>query len=106
MTTADGRVMRRIRAEWTASTGFTRFIEGLERAGCRVEGGGRQRRAQCPHHPDAKPSLGITDSMSRVPLICRRGCETVDILADLGTPGCPAVHPVRSVISQAGRRIP
>jgi putative DNA primase/helicase len=71
-------------AEWTASTAYTRLIEALEAARCRVEGAGRQRRAQCPHHPDAKPSLGITDGSSRVLLICRAGCDTADILADLG----------------------
>ena len=71
-------------AEWSASTAYTRLIEALERAGCHVEGAGRQRRAQCPHHPDEKPSLGVTDSASRVLLICRAGCETADILADLG----------------------
>ena len=71
-------------AEWTASTAFARLVEALDRAGCRVEGTGRQRRAQCPHHPDEKPSLGVTDSASRVLLICRAGCDTVDILADLG----------------------
>lgn len=71
-------------AEWTASTAFERLIEALERAGCRVEGTGRQRRAQCPHHPDKKPSLGITDSASRVLLTCRANCDTADVLADLG----------------------
>jgi hypothetical protein len=71
-------------AEWTSSTAYTRLIEALERAGSRIEGAGRQRRAQCPHHPDTKPSLGVTDSTSRVLLICRAGCETADILADLG----------------------
>jgi hypothetical protein len=71
-------------AEWTASTAYTRLIEALERAGSRVEGTGRQRRAQCPHHPDTKPSLGVTDGTSRVLLICRAGCETADILTDLG----------------------
>lgn len=71
-------------AEWTASTAYTRLIDALERAGCRVEGAGRQRRAQCPHHPDDKPSLGVTDSASRVLLICRAGCDTTDVLADLG----------------------
>jgi hypothetical protein len=66
------------------STAYTRLIEALERAGSRVEGAGRQRRAQCPHHVDAKPSLGVTDAASRVLLVCRAGCDTADILADLG----------------------
>jgi len=71
-------------AEWTASTAYERLLKALEAAGCRVEGTGRQRRAQCPHHPDAKPSLGVTDGRSRVLIVCRAWCETADIIADLG----------------------
>ena len=71
-------------AEWTSSAAYAKVIEALERAGCRVEGVGRQRRAQCPHHRDNNPSLGVTDSASRVLLLCRAGCDTADVLADLG----------------------
>lgn len=70
--------------EWTASTAYTRVLEALERAGCRVQVTGRQARAQCPSHPDREPSLGITDSASRVLMICRANCDTADVLADLG----------------------
>ena len=70
--------------EWTASTSFTRVLEALDRAGCRVEGVGRQRKAQCPHHADRDPSLSITDAASRVLLNCKAGCDTDDVLADLG----------------------
>lgn len=71
-------------AQRAASTAYEKLIEALERAGSRVEGTGRQRRAQCPHHPDTEPSLGITDGASRVLLLCRAGCDTADVLADLG----------------------
>ena len=71
-------------AEWTPTKAYERLISALETAGCRVEGTGRQRRAQCPHHPDTKPSLGVTDGASRVLITCRAGCDTTDVLADLG----------------------
>jgi hypothetical protein len=71
-------------SEWTARPGFMRVIEALERSGCRVEGTGRQRRAQCPHHDDGVPSLGVADGMDKVLVKCRAGCDTADVLADLG----------------------
>jgi hypothetical protein len=94
---------------WTAGTAFTRLIEALERAGCRVTGSGRQRKAQCPAHDDRDPSLSITDGMERVLLNCRAGCATEDILAALGL-GWPDLfgqsrsddRPARHVVSEYG----
>ena len=71
-------------AEWTPRPAFSRIREALERTGCRIEGQGRQLRAQCPHHEDSNPSLGVTDGMDKVLLVCRAGCDSADVLADLG----------------------
>ena len=68
---------------WTPETAFGRLITALEAAGSKVTGTGRQRKAQCPHHPDSNPSLSITDSESRVLVNCFV-CDTDDVLADLG----------------------
>jgi hypothetical protein len=68
---------------WTPGTAFQRLIGALETAGSKVTGGGRQRMAQCPHHPDSTPSLSVTDSESRVLINCFV-CDTDDVLADLG----------------------
>jgi hypothetical protein len=68
----------------TPGTAFERLLGALESAGSRVTGTGRQRRAQCPHHADRDPSLSITDAESRVLLSCKAGCETDEVLADLG----------------------
>jgi hypothetical protein len=64
-------------------TAFERLIGALEAAGSKVTGTGRQRKAQCPHHPDRNPSLSITDGESRVLVNCFV-CDTDDVLADLG----------------------
>ena len=69
---------------WMPGTAFERLTGVLEAAGLKVTGSGRQRRAQCPHHADRAPSLSITDAESRVLLNCKAGCETDDVLADLG----------------------
>jgi putative DNA primase/helicase len=69
---------------WAPGTAFERLIGALESAESKVTGTGRQRKAQCPHHADRDPSLSITDAESRVLLNCKAGCETDDVLADLG----------------------
>jgi putative DNA primase/helicase len=69
---------------WMPGTAFERLTGALEAAGLKVTGIGRQRKAQCPHHADRDPSLSITDAESRVLLNCKAGCETDDVLADLG----------------------
>ncbi len=63
---------------------FQCLIEALERSGQRVTGNGRQRKATCPAHDDANPSLSITDGNSRVLVKCQAGCDTSDVLAALG----------------------
>jgi hypothetical protein len=68
---------------WAPGTAFERLLGALEAAGSKVTGTGRQRKAQCPHHPDSNPSLSITDSESRVLINCFV-CDTDDVLADLG----------------------
>ena len=65
-------------------TAFERLIAALEAHGSKVTGAGRQRKAQCPHHLDRDPSLSITAAESRVLINCRAGCDTDDVLADLG----------------------
>jgi 5S rRNA maturation endonuclease (ribonuclease M5) len=71
-------------AQQPDGAGFTRLIEALERSGQRVTGSGRQRKATCPAHDDANPSLSITDGNSRVLVKCQAGCDTGDVLAALG----------------------
>jgi putative DNA primase/helicase len=68
----------------TQGTAFERLIGALESAGSKVTGAGRQRKAQCPHHADRDPSLSITDAESRVLLNCKAGCDTDDVLTELG----------------------
>src|SRR5215469_18214181 len=63
---------------------FDRLITALEDHGQRVNGGGRQRSAQCPAHEDRSPSLSITNAESRVLVRCHAGCDTDDVLAGLG----------------------
>jgi hypothetical protein len=65
-------------------TAFARLVEAIERAGGRVEGTGRQRRARCPAHDDRNPSLSITAAAGRVLLRCHAGCRTDAVLAALG----------------------
>jgi hypothetical protein len=65
-------------------TAYARLLAALGAAGCRVTGTGRTRAAQCPHHDDRHASLSITEGMSRVLVRCHAGCDTDDILADLG----------------------
>jgi Protein of unknown function (DUF3987) len=71
-----------------AATRFTTLIEALERNGQRVTGAGKQRKATCPAHDDASPSLSVTESVrdgeSRVLVKCQAGCDTADVLAALG----------------------
>jgi hypothetical protein len=67
-----------------ASSAFTRLIEALERHGSRVTGNGRQRKAQCPAHQDRNPSLALTDGQDRVLVRCHAGCDTDDVLGEIG----------------------
>ena len=69
---------------WTPGTAFGRLTSALEAAGLKVTGSGRQRMAQCPHHADREASLSVTDSQSRVLIHCHAGCDTDDVLTDLG----------------------
>jgi len=66
------------------STAFERVLGALERHGSRVTGTGRQRAAQCPAHDDRNPSLSITDGNDRVLIRCHAGCDTDDVLAEIG----------------------
>jgi hypothetical protein len=66
------------------TSAFDRLLTALEDHGQRVNGGGRQRSAQCPAHEDRNPSLSITNAESRVLVRCHRGCDTDDVLAVLG----------------------
>lgn len=50
-----------------------------------VPGGGRkvggQWRAQCPAHPDERPSLGVRELLDGTLLVrCYAGCSTADVL--------------------------
>jgi hypothetical protein len=61
------------------------IIRALERAGCdpkqKADG---SFRARCPAHDDREPSLDIAEGADgRVLLLCRAGCETVDVLPHL-----------------------
>lgn len=40
--------------------------------------------AQCPHHGDNNPSLGVDDKGDRVMVRCYAGCHTDDVVAALG----------------------
>ena len=58
-----------------------RVRERLDRHGCHPRG----TRALCPAHPDTDPSLSVSSADDgRVLLHCFAGCETEQILAELG----------------------
>lgn len=66
-------------------TAYERVIRLLREQGCKVvERGGNRASATCPHHEDHNPSMGVTDRGDRVLIACMAGCDTRDIVADLG----------------------
>jgi hypothetical protein len=71
-------------ADRRPSSAFERVLGALERYGSRVTGTGRQRAAQCPAHDDRTPSLSVTDGNDRVLIRCHAGCDTDDVLAEVG----------------------
>jgi len=89
----------------TSDNPFELLIDRLRRAGCVVRLIGSDRaRAQCPAHPDIRPSLGISRIPDRVLLNCFAGCKTADVvgslglrLADLFVQGGPTPEPSQMV---------
>ena len=65
-------------------TPFQLVRERLEEHGLRCRGSGRSFQSQCPSHPDANPSLSVTDGTTRVLIRCHAGCESEDVLDALG----------------------
>lgn len=72
----------------TESTALDTVLSALEGLGNEVRDevrdDGQVAVAQCPAHPDHKPSLVIFDHDGRVGLHCRSGCEKTDIVRALG----------------------
>ena len=66
-------------------TAFERLCRLIEdRTGAYPRGNGRQVSALCPAHDDRTPSLSITDGNDRVLIKCQAGCDTDDIITELG----------------------
>jgi putative DNA primase/helicase len=68
---------------------FERVIAALEAKRCKlIQKGSGKVRAQCPAHPDSRPSLAITASDGRTLLKCWAGCKTADIVREIGLRMC------------------
>lgn len=71
--------------------------------------------AQCPHHEDGTASLSVADKGDRVLIWCHSGCNTDDVLRDLGMdlsalfdgePSRDKAVPVRSYLYEDGHGRP
>lgn len=65
-------------------TAYDRVVRAVEDRGLTVKKNGRGVVVQCPHHEDRAPSLGILPLPDSVSLCCFAGCDTADVVADLG----------------------
>lgn len=63
---------------------FEKITTALTQAGRTVKGDSRQVTAQCPAHDDHNPSLSVTDHPNGALIHCHAGCETEDVLGELG----------------------
>jgi len=59
-------------------------LNALNDAGKKIEPAANGAKAQCPAHEDRNPSLSITKGTGRVLAYCHAGCDTNDVLAELG----------------------
>lgn len=67
------------------ATAYDRLLDALADAGCDVSSqGNRSAQAQCPAHDDDNPSLSVTGIEGSVLLCCHAGCETAEVLTELG----------------------
>lgn len=93
------------------SEAFERIRESLHSHGSSITNNRASHfTAQCPHHPDGRPSLSVDDKGDRVMMHCFAGCNTDDIVADLGLelsdlfdgePDKDRAVPVRSYVYEA-----
>lgn len=62
------------------------LLDALSQAGCKVHSLGTGRwQAQCPAHEDRTPSMSISQNRAgEIGIKCHAGCETGDILKQLG----------------------
>ncbi|WP_372734886.1 hypothetical protein [Nocardioides sp.] len=67
-------------------TAYERFIEALEEHACDVDPTDRadDAMAQCPVHTDDTASLHVTGIEGQVLVYCHAGCDTGEILTELG----------------------
>lgn len=65
---------------------YDRVIRALHEHGSRVRpgAGGTRAEAQCPHHEDRNASMSVAELGDRAVMFCHAGCDTRDIVADLG----------------------
>lgn len=67
------------------SEAFERFRDTLDTHGSKVTTKGQGfLMAQCPAHPDNNPSLEVKDKGDRIGVHCYAGCQTDDVVAELG----------------------
>ena len=66
------------------SSPLERVLKALEEAGSEVRESGDGYQAQCPAHPDRRPSLSITQAQDgKVLLHCHAGCDQEEVVDEL-----------------------
>lgn len=67
------------------SEAFERLRDSLHNHGSKITDNKQHHfKAQCPAHEDGNPSLGVDDKGDRVMVRCYAGCNTDDVMAELG----------------------
>ncbi len=67
------------------SVRLQKIEDALKHAGCKFTKKGDTLQAQCPAHDDDQPSLSIKEGRDgKIGVYCHAGCETEDILKELG----------------------
>lgn len=65
-------------------TALDRILDALAERGLRTRASGGAHQAQCPAHEDRNPSLSLRHAGDSVLIHCHGGCDTDDVLAELG----------------------
>jgi RecA-family ATPase/5S rRNA maturation endonuclease (ribonuclease M5) len=64
---------------------YTSILDKLRAAGTTVNANGNKARAKCPaHNGKSNTSLSLTASRGMVLMHCHAGCDTADVLSELG----------------------
>lgn len=63
---------------------YERILDALANAGMEVKAKTMKARAQCPVHHSQGLTLSIRDAEDRAKVHCFAGCDTPDVLAEIG----------------------